>query len=121
MMTNPMQKRVARRLAVLIAAILFVPMADRLAGGEAETPPASAVVPNFAALRALKVRHGSPAAATALAHTTEGDGGGGMFLWNDASEAPDDDGMTLIPDGHDGPGRWLRQTDHTEPRAAWWG
>jgi hypothetical protein len=56
-----------------------------------------------------------------LAHSIEGDGGGGLFRWSPASRQADDGGMAVAPAGRTGPGRWLRQTDHTELRAAWWG
>src|SRR5580658_9508840 len=33
-------------------------------------------------------------------------GGGGSFLWSANDDVLDDDGMTINPTGHSGPGRW---------------
>jgi hypothetical protein len=48
-----------------------------------------------------------------------GDGGGGLFTWNpDATD--NDGGINVIPTGHSGSGRWVRQfTGGPNPR--WWG
>lgn len=44
-------------------------------------------------------------------HTTDGDGGGGDFVWNSSSTLADDNGHVIIPTGHTGDGRWLRISD----------
>lgn len=43
-----------------------------------------------------------------LGHAATGDGGGGLFYWDGASSAADDNGMTILPTGHTGTGRWRR-------------
>jgi len=43
-----------------------------------------------------------------LGHTTAGDGGGGTFYWSASSADADDNGITILPTGHTGNGRWKR-------------
>jgi hypothetical protein len=43
-----------------------------------------------------------------LGHTTAGDGGGGHFYWSASSADADDNGITILPTGHVGNGRWKR-------------
>jgi len=43
---------------------------------------------------------------TVLGHTTEGDGGGGIFWFDSSSSVTDDNGIYIQPDA--GSGRWLR-------------
>jgi hypothetical protein len=41
-------------------------------------------------------------------YATAGDGGGGNFRWNASSADADDNGITILPTGHVGNGRWKR-------------
>jgi uncharacterized protein YjbI with pentapeptide repeats len=46
--------------------------------------------------------------ASVAGYYVPGDGGGGVFYWNSTSTAADDGGMTILPTGHVGAGRWKR-------------
>lgn len=46
--------------------------------------------------------------ASVAGYYVPGDGGGGMFYWNSTSTAADDGGVTILPTGHVGAGRWKR-------------
>jgi hypothetical protein len=46
--------------------------------------------------------------ASVAGYYVPGDGGGGMFYWNSTSTAADDGGVTILPTGHTGAGRWRR-------------
>jgi hypothetical protein len=46
--------------------------------------------------------------ASVAGYYVPGDGGGGMFYWNSTSTAADDAGVTILPTGHVGAGRWKR-------------
>ena len=46
--------------------------------------------------------------ASVAGYYVPGDGGGGMFYWNSTSTAADDGGITILPTGHVGNGRWKR-------------
>jgi len=107
-------------VTVLTSLLIAPPMGFSARAADAPLK-APVTVSNLAKLRAVKVRKTSPAVATVLAHTTVGDGGGGVFLWSEDSKTPDDNGMIVSPSGRQSRGRWVRQTDHTELRAAWWG
>jgi hypothetical protein len=61
---------------------------------------------NHAALRAIA---GTTAHAVAtLCRATAGDGGQGMWSWDAASVAADDDVLVVMPTGQVGAGRWVR-------------
>lgn len=45
----------------------------------------------------------------ARGHSTCSDGGGGWFHWLANSALEDDDGIVLLPTGHAGSGRWVRE------------
>jgi len=65
-------------------------------------------VASIAALRALTARTGI---ANVLGYYVAGDGGGGTFRWDAASTAADDGGITILPTGLSGAGRWVRIVD----------
>jgi hypothetical protein len=65
-------------------------------------------VSNLAGLKALPVPSGGTMRLV-LAHTTASDGGGGLFRFDSASSAADDNGLTIAPNA--GTGRWLRVTN----------
>ena len=46
--------------------------------------------------------------ASVAGYYVPGDGGGGMFYWNSTSTDADDAGVTILPTGHVGAGRWKR-------------
>lgn len=46
-----------------------------------------------------------------------GDGDGGLWRWASASTAGDDAVSVLLPDGHEGAGRWVRVIDRPSARA----
>ena len=52
-----------------------------------------------------------------------GDGGGGLWRWDQDSLDADNFGVVLLPSDRDvsTPGRWLRQRDQGDIEAAWWG
>ena len=55
------------------------------------------------------VMPGSAHAAFALGHSRPGDGGGGLFHWNQALATPDNNGSVIASDDAPGkPGRWTR-------------
>jgi hypothetical protein len=53
-------------------------------------------------------------------YSSASDGGGGPFAWSSTSAAADDGGLVILPTGHVGPGRWLRQYGGA-PSVAYWG
>jgi hypothetical protein len=68
---------------------------------------------NYAALRAIATKPGGPGAhcVFVLGHTQEGDGGGGIFVWDETLPLVQDNGGTVIKpnDRSPGePGRWKR-------------
>ena len=68
-------------------------------------------VDSLAALRALPV----PTFAQrcwARGHTTVNDGGSGPFDWDASCVDLDDDGITILPSGHSGAGRWVRNFEN---------
>lgn len=62
----------------------------------------------LAALRALGSPNASVGYAVVLGHTSQADGGGGLFVWNSGSSGTDDNGTIILPTGHGGAGRWVR-------------
>lgn len=66
------------------------------------------VVANITALRALTASQRKN--ALLRGHATDNDGGGGMFYFDTASTALDDNGITIKPSSivHPAPGRWIR-------------
>lgn len=75
-------------------------------------------VTNYAGLRALD---GDDARAVVVeGRATDGDGGAGLFVWDAASTAADDDGALLRPATLPAAGRWIRASiDSLDPR--WYG
>ena len=64
-------------------------------------------VDTISALRALAV----PSAITRCwmrGYAAANDGGAGVFDWDSACVDADDDGITILPSGHSGAGRWVR-------------
>lgn len=49
-----------------------------------------------------------PGAAVALGYRAPGDGGGGLFYWDGASDAPPDAGLVFAAEPARGHGRWIR-------------
>ncbi len=68
--------------------------------------PANAIVATMTALRDLTPAAGD--VAYMQGHQSAGDGGGGVFRWDDTSADADDNGLTILPTGHMGNGRWKR-------------
>lgn len=66
--------------------------------------------PSIASLMAFTVI-GVPdgTGSSVLSYSSNGDGGGGPFVWVAASVAAADGGMVILPSGHVGAGRWVRQ------------
>lgn len=65
---------------------------------------ATSIVSTMAVLRAAANTYG---AVVVEGYTTAGDGGGGLFRWDSASVAADDDGVVIEPTVG-GTGRWIR-------------
>lgn len=65
----------------------------------------SDTVTTIATLKALTGQADNES-VTVLGHTTEGDGGGGIFWFDSSSSITDDNGIYIQPDA--GTGRWLR-------------
>jgi hypothetical protein len=65
-------------------------------------------VASIAALRAAGTPTTSNTRITVLGYTTAGDGGGGEFYWDASSTDADDGGITILPTGYAGTGRWKR-------------
>lgn len=65
-------------------------------------------ISSLAELRAINVEEDTDYKII-LGHTTPGDGGGGTFYWNASSADADDNGITILPTGHVGNGRWKRE------------
>lgn len=78
--------------------------------------------PNIAALRSL-----DPATLTnddlALlpGYFTPGDRGGGMFVWQTKTNAPDDGGQVIQPGNKPPAGRWVRVFNGNVPNVKMWG
>lgn len=51
----------------------------------------------------------------------EGDGGGGLWYWDETSTADDNLGACLLPTGRTSAGRWLRLVQKNTIDASWWG
>lgn len=57
----------------------------------------------------LRLLVGTPGAVVSVyGYYTPGDGGGGDFSWDNSSALADDGGLTILPTGHSGTGRWRR-------------
>lgn len=56
-----------------------------------------------------------------MGNTSEGDGGQGLFRWVSAASAADDNGVTVLPTGHVGTGRWKRILEAGIVHVAMWG
>ena len=65
------------------------------------------VVSTVAGLRAMPGVPGQM--AFALGHSTEGDGGQGLFVWSASYSGADDVGIHVVPVGRSGRGAWVRQ------------
>jgi hypothetical protein len=63
---------------------------------------------SIAALRADSIPSVDDFNVEVLGYYTAGDEGGGGFYWDAASTSADDNGVTILPTGHTGPGRWKR-------------
>ncbi len=68
--------------------------------------PANAIVTTLAGLKGLTPGTGD--VVYMQGHQAANDGGGGFFRWDDTSPDPDDNGLTILPNGHVGNGRWKR-------------
>ena len=66
------------------------------------------LVDTIAELKALA--GGVNEAVEVKGHTTSGDGGGGLFIWDAADTTTDDNGVYIQPNAG-GTGRWIRQYD----------
>ena len=97
------RRAAARRLATLAAATLVRPTA--LGAPAARTLRCESV----SALRRATGSDGTR--ADVAAHAADVAGGGGTFVWDPATTAPDDDGLIIRPDvvGPGSPGRWVRR------------
>ena len=67
----------------------------------------------------LRAHKGDATIAVCAAHSVEGDGGGGIFLWEPGAQRRDDGGITLNRD--DGSGSWIRQYPAGEISVRWFG
>ena len=65
-------------------------------------------IDNLAGLRAMA--HATTAPVVVKGYVSAGDGGGGIFLWNDTSTLADNDGTIIRPNdvAATSPGRWIR-------------
>jgi len=96
----------------------WAPAVDAFLKRVDEMPEGSSLA-NVAALRAAAAASG-PYNLSAL--NTPNDGGGGSFTWQSGSTAADDGAITILPTGHVGAGRFVRDaaTGYTV-NAAWFG
>lgn len=56
-----------------------------------------------------------------LGYHEVGDGGGGLFYWDDESTEVADNGLIVQPEGHIGSGRWYRLHDYISLSVRWFG
>lgn len=75
------------------------------------------VVDTMADLKALNAR---PDLVQVLGWHVAGDGGGGLFAWDETASDAADGGMVILPDDAVS-GRWLRQWDGQGLKARWFG
>jgi hypothetical protein len=100
-----------RRCSILIFTALALGWVAGLMGSIEPLPePASArIFTSFAALQAERIGAIDPrGVAFVLGYEVAGDGGGGTFYYDAASQVPEDAGTVFAPLA--GPGRWLRIT-----------
>jgi len=71
-----------------------------------------ATVDTVADLRALN-REIYPECVQTLGATAFGDGGGGTFYWDATSVLDDNTATAVLPTGHTGPGRWIRDVQRS--------
>ena len=82
----------------------------------------STYVDSIASLRVIDYdTNNAPSSCIVRYHTSSGDGGGGTFVWDAAETAADDDGIYILPTGHVGAGRWVRQVTGDHINVRWYG
>lgn len=89
-----------------MASTTFVPQVTKIESTWLNEVNRAVYTQNIAGLRLLVGTAGAVAAVHG--YYTSADGGGGMFNWDSASTASDDGGLTILPTGHVGAGRWRR-------------
>jgi hypothetical protein len=85
----------------------FLRVAHRDDGTLKDCPDRVRCVENLAALRALQVPPVEPCVLV-RGYLAPGDGGGGIFYWDDPSTDPEDMGIVILPDAQPAQGRWRR-------------
>ncbi len=76
-------------------------------------------VATLAALR--NVDGNTYTSAYMLGHSSQNDGGEGLFTWDAGSSATDNGGTIIKPNGTSGAGRWRRMHNPNEYHVAWFG
>jgi len=75
---------------------------------------------HMTALRAITTSGLTNAVAILQGYAAANDGGQGIFIWNSASTATDDDGVYIIPVTNPASGRWQRVVE-SHYNVKWWG